>query len=65
MINKAQRRLLAIAGGLVKKAFPDTAGNVRFNLFPNREKVNTNVDFSLSLILDVEYDDKIEIEAEV
>lgn len=63
MITKEQRRLLSIAGGLVKKAFPNVAGNVRFNLFPGREKVNTNVDFSLSLILDVKYDDKIEIEA--
>ena len=63
MITKEQRRLLAIAGSLVKKAFPNVAGNVRFNLFPSRKKVNTNVDFSLSLML--EYDDKVEIEADV
>ena len=61
MITKGQRRLLAVAGGLVKKAFPDMAGNVRFNLFPNRMDSNVNVAFSVI----IDYDNKIEVEAEV
>ncbi len=61
MITKEQRRLLSIAGNLVRKAFPKMAGNVKYNLFPGRKKVNVNVAFSTI----IDYDDKVEIEADV
>lgn len=32
---------------LVKEVFPDICGNVRFNLHPEREKVNYNVTYSV------------------
>ena len=61
MITKEQRRLLSMAGNLVRKAFPEMAGNVKYNLFPGRKKVNVNVAFSTI----IDYDDKIEVEADV
>ena len=61
MITKEQRRLLAIAGGLVWKAFPEMAGNVKYHLFPGRKKVNVNVAFSTI----IDYNDKIEVEVDV
>lgn len=31
---------------LVKEVFPNMLGNIRFNLHPEREKVNYNVEYS-------------------
>lgn len=32
---------------LVKEVFPNMLGNIKFNLHPEREKVNMNVEYSL------------------
>ena len=37
------------AGKLVKEVFPDMYGNVRFNLHPERQKVNINIEQSIIL----------------
>jgi len=42
-----QQKKLIQACKLVKEIFPDMCGNVKFNLHPEREKVNCNVEYSV------------------
>ena len=35
------------ANRLIKEVFPNMCGNVRFNLHPERVKVNVNVEYSV------------------
>jgi len=40
------KKKLIQACKLVKEVFPNMCGNIRFNLHPEREKVNYNVGYS-------------------
>jgi glycerol-3-phosphate cytidylyltransferase-like family protein len=61
MITKEQRKLVEMACRCVKKAFPTLAGNVKFNLIPERKIDSVNILFTVM----VNYDNKLEIEVEV
>ena len=41
------KKKLIQACKLVKEVFPNMSGNVKFNLHPEREKVNMNVEYSV------------------
>lgn len=45
MTTEDKKKLIK-ACKLVKEVFPDMYGNVRFNLHPEREKVNCNIEYS-------------------
>ena len=34
---------------LIKEVFPNMCGNVKFNLHPEREKVNCNIEYSVMI----------------
>ena len=48
MTAKDKKKLIQ-ASRLVKEVFPDMCGNVKFNLHPEREKVNYNVEYSVMI----------------
>ena len=41
------KKKLIQACKLIKKVFPNMCGNIKFNLHPEREKVNVNVGYSI------------------
>ena len=43
------KKKLIQACKLVKEVFPDMCGNVKFNLHPEREKVNCNIEYSVMI----------------
>lgn len=42
-----QKKKLIQACKLIKQVFPDMSGGVRFNLHPERQKVNINIEHSV------------------
>lgn len=43
------KKKLIKACKLVKEVFPDMLGNIRFNLHPEREKINCNIEYSFMI----------------
>ena len=50
-ITNAQKVELAKIGEVLCRIFPDTYGNIRFNLHPQRKDVNVNYTIEESLII--------------
>lgn len=43
------KKKLIQACKLVKEVFPNMSGNIKFNLHPQREKVNCNIEYSVMI----------------